>query len=225
MNTKILILAIVMAIVAFGGYFILLKKQEFAYWQSTSTIASSTINTELKTVTEKIYDKITVDLKNNGKKQTVSLVGIPVIDNSQDYQETNYFVRIYADATEKTIEWEGAPISSSLASGVIASIYNAATKKFTIEHVEGTGAHGEISQFIHWNNSKFEVISAIDENGKSFSEFFSDAGVASLDNNGVISVESREYDCPLNATISALYKWDGKVYRYFKTDESPCPSN
>jgi len=168
-------------------------------------------------------DQLTADLKGEGKQQLINLLAV----KDKEYEFVFHgLVRIFKDEKGKTLEWEG-PLVEGIhsAGGTLSVATNSATNWTTIQATWGAGAHGAISQFIHWTGSKFEIIKAIDENGEEIDSFFGDGGGAVLNPDGTISVYFRNYDCPLSGQgITYTYEWNGNVYQYAKTEAPPCPS-
>lgn len=166
-----------------------------------------------------VVGQLTADLKETGWPQLVTLVMKPSGEEFSPF----YFVRIYTDQAGQVIEWEGASMQG-LVPGNILTVHNSATDRLTIQHTEGAGAHGSISQFIHWTGSRFEEIKAIDEDGQPISNpWFGDGGGAVLSADGKILVGFRNYDCPLSASITHIYEWNGEAYQLVRKDIDECP--
>lgn len=170
-----------------------------------------------------IIDQVIADLKKTGQLQLITLNSV-----KKNSHEFSLMLRIYTDSSGQTLEWEGSPIESTLGLGNLAVLDNPATERTTIQVIWGAGAHGSDSQFIHWTDSGFEMIKAVDENNNLIpaGAFFSDAGGATMMPDGTISVALRNYSCPLlpESAITFTYKWNGIAYQLIETKTPECPS-
>lgn len=220
---KCILAIIILGAIGIGIYFI----KDYFIQETPSPEPSEEVFQEKEELEEQILegeimDQLTADLRGEGKQQLVNLVAV----QDKEYEFVSHgLVRIFKDEGGQILEWEGPFVEGIHNVGGILSITtNLATNRVTIQATWGAGAHGAISQFIHWTGSKFEIIKAIDEKGEEIDSFFGDGGGAVLNSDGTISVVFRNYDCPLTGQgITYTYEWNGTIYQYVRSESPPCP--